>query len=174
MLALPGGAYLYQGDELGLPEVEDITDDLLQDPIWERSGHTVRGRDGSRVPMPWSGTAPPFGFTRDGVRPWLPQPDAWRDLSVEAQVADPVSTLSLHRSALRVRRETPGFRTDDFAWRSPADGVLDFDRGAGVRCVVNLGPGDVTLDTDWRVLLTSTPVQAGVLPPDTTAWLRAR
>ena len=76
-LALPGGAYVYQGDELGLDEVEDLPDDVLQDPIWERSNHTSRGRDGCRVPIPWSGDAAPFGFGSADAPPWLPQPDRW-------------------------------------------------------------------------------------------------
>ena len=61
-LALPGAAYLYNGDELGLPDV-DLPDEALQDPIWERSGHTERGRDACRIPLPWSGTEPPYGFS---------------------------------------------------------------------------------------------------------------
>jgi alpha-glucosidase len=74
MLALPGSAYLYQGEELGLPDVTDLPDDALQDPMWERSGRTNRGRDGRRVPIPWSGTQPPYGFAPNGVPPWLPMP----------------------------------------------------------------------------------------------------
>ena len=79
MLALPGGAYVYQGEELGLPEVEDLPEEALQDPAWVQSGQTDRGRDGCRVPIPWSGDRPPFGFTRPGstVAPWLPQPAWW-------------------------------------------------------------------------------------------------
>ncbi len=76
-LALPGGAYIYQGDELGLPEVEDLPEDVLDDPTWERSGHTVRGRDGCRVPIPWSAREPPFGFGPGNGQPWLPQPADW-------------------------------------------------------------------------------------------------
>ena len=173
MLALPGGTYIYQGDELGLPEVQDIPDELLQDPIWTRSGHTVRGRDGARVPLPWGGDAPPFGFSAGGVRTWLPQPEGWRDLTVEAQSKDPNSVLVLHRSALRLRRELAGFRTDDFAWRPAPATVLDFERGGGLRCVVNLGPDDVSLDPGWEVLLTSVPIQGRLLPADAAAWLRA-
>ena len=88
-LALPGGAYVYQGDELGLEEVEDLPEELLQDPTWKRSGHTVRGRDGCRVPIPWSGTEPPFGFGSVEHPPWLPQPAHWADLTVAAQDARP-------------------------------------------------------------------------------------
>jgi alpha-glucosidase len=173
MLALPGGAYIYQGDELGLPDVEDIPEELLQDPIWERSGHAVRGRDGCRVPMPWSGDAPPFGFSADGVRTWLPQPQAWRDLTVDAQSKDARSMLSLHRTALRIRREQRAFSSDVFAWRSPPGPVLDVDRG-GVRCVVNLGRGAVALDPAAEVLLASTPLDGATLPPDAAAWLLSR
>ncbi|MBX6768936.1 MAG: glycoside hydrolase family 13 protein, partial [Actinomadura rubrobrunea] len=98
MLALPGGAYIYQGEELGLPEVEDIPEDRLQDPVWERSGHTRRGRDGCRVPLPWSGDAPPYGFSAVDVEPWLPQPESWKSLSVERQTGDPASMLEQYRS----------------------------------------------------------------------------
>src|SRR5947209_2443362 len=86
MLALPGGAYVYQGEELGLAEVEDLPDDVLQDPAWEQSGHTDRGRDGCRVPIPWSGLEPPFGFSSPeaSAAPWLPQPSSWRESTVAA------------------------------------------------------------------------------------------
>ncbi len=86
-LGLPGGAYVYQGEELGLPEVEDLPEDVLQDPTWERAGHTDRGRDGCRVPLPWSGTRPPYGFSPEGstAAPWLPQPDDWAGLTAECR-----------------------------------------------------------------------------------------
>jgi alpha-glucosidase len=174
MLALPGGTYLYQGDELGLPEVEDIPDHLLRDPMWERSGHAIRGRDGCRVPLPWSGTAPPYGFTAQGVTPWLPQPEGWAGLTVEGQAADPDSTLNLFRTALHLRRTTSGFAGDELAWRDSAPEVLDFDRADGLRCVVNLGPVGVPLDPAYDVALTSGPTESGLLPPDTAAWLLAR
>ncbi|MGX5654336.1 glycoside hydrolase family 13 protein [Geodermatophilus nigrescens] len=167
-LALPGGAYLYQGEELGLPEVEDLPADALQDPTWERSGRTARGRDGCRVPLPWSGERPPFGFAPDGVAPWLPQPEGWRALTVAAQDADPSSTLSLYRAALRLRRELLG--EQPLSWLDLGDGVLAFSRGPAFRCVVNLSDRAVPLDGLGRVLLTSGDASAG-LPPDTAAWL---
>ncbi|SHG47989.1 glycoside hydrolase family 13 protein [Geodermatophilus nigrescens] len=167
-LALPGGAYLYQGEELGLPEVEDLPADALQDPTWERSGRTARGRDGCRVPLPWSGERPPFGFAPDGVAPWLPQPEGWRALTVAAQDADPSSTLSLYRAALRLRRELLG--EQPLSWLDLGDGVLAFSRGPAFRCVVNLSDRAIPLDGLGRVLLTSGDVSAG-LPPDTAAWL---
>lgn len=171
LLALPGGAYLYQGEELGLPEVEDIPEDRLQDPMWHRSGHTIRGRDGCRVPIPWEGTAPPYGFTRPGVVTWLPQPETWGSLTVEAQLRDPDSMLNLYRSALRLRRQTPGFRTDALTWREAPAGVLDFDRGPGVRCLVNVSGAPIELDPKTRVLLSSEPLEDAVLPTDTAAWI---
>ena len=91
MLALPGGAYVYQGEELGLAEVEDIPEDQLQDPTWEQSGHTNRGRDGCRVPIPWSGEEPPFGFSPADAtaQPWLPQPPSWRGQTAADQERGP-------------------------------------------------------------------------------------
>ena len=123
-LGLPGGVYLYQGDELGLAEVEDIPEAMLQDPVWERSGHADRGRDGCRVPLPWSGDAAPFGFGPAGSVPWLPQPAGWAAMTVAAQEADPNSMLALYRSALRLRhqalvglpRRSSGYRAPPASW----------------------------------------------------------
>jgi alpha-glucosidase len=167
-LALPGSAYLYQGEELGLPEVEDLPEHVLQDPTWERSGHTDRGRDGCRVPLPWDGDRPPFGFTDDGVEPWLPQPPDWSASTVAAQTADPASTLSLYRAALRLRRSLVDLHRAPLVWRPSADDVLDFDRGPDFRCVVNLSSAPIAVE--GRVLLVSGRC-TDRLPPDTAAWL---
>ncbi|MCO6003470.1 glycoside hydrolase family 13 protein [Actinoallomurus purpureus] len=166
-MALPGCVYVYQGEELGLPEVEDLPEDRLEDPIWFRSGRRDRGRDGCRVPLPWSGDAPPFGF--GGGEPWLPQPPSWRDLTVEAQTADPSSTLTLYRRALRLRRERLGDGV--LAWRSMGEDVLAFDRDSGVTCAVNLGARPVRLPEGRSPLLASGPLEQGALPPDTAVWL---
>ena len=174
MLALPGGAYVYQGEELGLPEVEDIPDDLLQDPVWQQSGRTDRGRDGCRVPLPWSGHEQPFGFSPAGAtcQPWLPQPAAWNDLTVEAQQADPSSTLALYQAALRIRREQPDLGDGGLEWsETPASDVLSFSRGPAFRCIANLSDSAVALPAHHRILLASSPLEDGHLPPDTTAWL---
>jgi len=172
MLALPGTAYLYQGEELGLEEVEDIPESLLQDPTWLRSGHEVRGRDGCRVPLPWSGTASPFGFGPPGSEPWLPQPASWRDRTVEAQTGDPDSFLELYRSALRLRREHPGFRGTGMAWLPGPRDVLRFDRPGGLEVVVNVGSDPVELPGGRPVLLASGPLaDDGRLPGDTAVWL---
>ncbi|MEU6739250.1 glycoside hydrolase family 13 protein [Streptosporangium sandarakinum] len=166
-MALPGGVYVYQGEELGLPEVDDIPDALRQDPMWTRSGHTVPGRDGCRVPLPWSGEKPPFGF--GAGEPWLPQPEEWRALTVEAQSADPGSMLTLYRTALRIRRDRLGDGT--LTWIDLGPGVLAFTRESGLTCVTNLGPDPVRLPPHGSVLLASGPLDGALLPADTTAWL---
>ena len=174
MLALPGCTYLFQGEELGLPEVLDLPPEVLDDPIWSRSGHTIRGRDGCRVPLPWAGDEPPFDFGPEGSRPWLPQPSSWRTLTAEAEARDPSSMLSLYRAALRLRREHPGFATDVFRWLPSREGTLLFERAAGLRCAVNLSTRGVELPRDTResrVLLASADVDGGWLPPDAAAWL---
>ncbi|PZG32856.1 alpha-glucosidase [Spongiactinospora gelatinilytica] len=169
-MALPGGVYVYQGEELGLPEVEDLPDEVRQDPLWERSGHAVPGRDGCRVPLPWSGTAPPYGF--GAGEPWLPQPASWAALTAEAQAADPRSMLSLYRAALRIRRERLGDGT--LTWLPAPEGVLAFARDSGLTCLTNLGPEPVPLPAGARPLLASGPLPVGHLLPDTTVWLDRR
>jgi alpha-glucosidase len=171
-LALPGGAYIYQGDELGLPEVEDLPEDVLDDPTWERSGHTVRGRDGCRVPIPWSGSEPPFGFGPGTEQPWLPQPANWSTLTAESESGDPDSHLNLYKTALRIRRDHPALGEGRLTWdeNAPA-GVLSFTREPGFRCVTNLGEAPISLPAHQKLLLTSEPLADGKLPVDATAWL---
>ncbi|MDG9709353.1 glycoside hydrolase family 13 protein [Streptomyces sp. DH10] len=173
MLALPGGAYVYQGEELGLPEVEDLPESALQDPIWERSGHTDRGRDGCRVPIPWSGQAAPYGFSPDDTTadPWLPQPADWAALSVEAQTGDPASMLELYRTALRIRREHPALGDGTMTWQDAPEGVLSFSREPGFACLVNLSTEPCKLPAHSELLLTSGPLQDGLLGPDQAVWL---
>jgi alpha-glucosidase len=174
-MALPGSVYIYQGEELGLWEVQDIPDELRQDPMFERTSGADPGRDGCRVPLPWTGTEPPFGFSPPGAwrEPWLPQPKEWRDLTVAAESAHPDSMLWLYRAALRIRRSEPAFRGTPLRWQPSADGVLAFDRGSGVRCIANLSPGPVGLPPHVTVLLASGPLDGGMLPRDTAVWLRA-
>lgn len=176
MLALPGGAYIYQGEELGLPQVLDLPDEALQDPTWERSGRTIRGRDGCRVPLPWSGEARPFGFGPSGSRPWLPQPRSWASLTAEAQAVDPASMLLLYRAALAFRGSHPGLAGDGFRWvEDDRPEVLHFERDAGFRCLVNFGPEPVAVPTGAACLLRSDgPSARGPLPQDAAAWYLAR
>jgi alpha-glucosidase len=175
MFALPGSAYVYQGEELGLPEVLDLPDDVREDPVWFRSGGTDSGRDGCRVPLPWSGDQPPFGFSTSPTT-WLPQPASWAGLTADAQRDDPESTLSLYRAAMALRSTVfTGTEPDGrlassagVAWLETPDGVLSFVRG-GARCVVNLSGSPYPLEAQPR--LTSGPLVDGALPPDTAAWL---
>ena len=167
MLALPGSAYLYQGEELGLPEVLDLPPDARRDPVWFRSGGTELGRDGCRVPVPWSGDSPPFGFSPSG-KAWLPSPPSWAALAVQAQAADPRSTLSLYRDALRQRRS--GHATGPLHWFESAPEVLRFRREGGLSCLVNLGKEPLPVPDGPAPVLCSADLVDGALPVDAAAW----
>jgi alpha-glucosidase len=173
-LALPGAVYVYQGEELGLEEVEDLPDAVRQDPMFRRSGGTVVGRDGCRIPMPWSGDRPPYGFSPPAVaEPWLPMPGHWAALTVEAQQGRSDSMHTLYRDALRLRRCEPALGDGGLRWLPADGGVLAFDRGNGFQCLVNLSARAVPLPDGARLLLSSLPPDAeGCLPPDAAAWLR--
>jgi alpha-glucosidase len=172
MLALPGGAYVYQGEELGLWEVEDIPGELLQDPTWERSGHTVRGRDGCRVPLPWSGVSPPFGNGGEDTVPWLPQPAEWKSYTAQAQADDPRSMLELYREALRIRRAEPGLTGASMAWVDAPEGVLHFERGEGLRCAVTFDADSFELPAGAEVVLAGGVLDGSRVPRDTAVWYR--
>ncbi len=176
LLSVPGAVYLYNGQELGLPNVDDLPDDVLQDPIWERSGHTERGRDGCRVPLPWSGSEPPFGFSGNPLT-WLPIPEFYGQYTVEREAADPDSMLSLYRAALAIRRSQPALGSGVVSWRDLGPDVLAYDvttpgaRPVTVVAALNatgaqLPPGEL--------LLASAPVVNGWLEPDASAWLHVR
>lgn len=177
MLALPGTAYLYQGEELGLPEVEDIPTDRLDDPTWELSGHTLRGRDGCRVPLPWVADAPGFGFGPSG-EPWLPQPAVFAQHAADTQEADPDSVLHLYRDALAIRRAHPALGGGTLTWQESPEGTLALTRTSdagdgGFTCLVNVSSAPVSLPEDAEVMLASGPLTArGEVPADTAVWLR--
>jgi alpha-glucosidase len=182
--ALPGCLYIYQGDELGLPEVEDIPLDRLQDPMHFRSEGVDPGRDGCRVPLPWTADGPSAGFSPDSAQaePWLPQPQGWGRHSVEAQVADQRSMLHLYRQTLAVRRQQADLGEGALTWLDLGDGVLAFTRGDSFASITNFTAEPVRLPAGSTVLLASgdLPQSASdqndahdcLLPPDTTAWLR--
>jgi alpha-glucosidase len=174
MLALPGGAYIYQGEELGLAEVEDLPDDVLRDPTWEQSGRAHRGRDGCRVPIPWSGLEPPFGFSPHDASapPWLPQPAAWRTQTVEAESAEENSTLGLYRRALRLRRSHAALGDGTLRWLEAPAGALAFARDPGFACIVNFAADPVAPPANAEALLSSGPLaDDGRVPADTAVWL---
>jgi alpha-glucosidase len=172
-VALPGSLYIYQGDELGLDEV-DVPLDEIQDPMHARSGGVDPGRDGCRVPLPWDGTSEPFGFSPPHAAgdPWLSQPTHWAELTVARQDLDPASMLNLYRDALRIRRAEPVLGDGPFAWLDSAPDVLAFARGRDLINITNLSGDVLPLPPHEAVLLASADVADGHLPPDATVWLR--
>ncbi len=175
MLALPGSAYLFQGEELGLPEATELPDEVRQDPTWEKSGHTSRGRDGCRVPVPWEGGAPAYGFGPTGES-WLPQPPVYGELAADRQRGVEGSTLELYRALLSVRRELRLGR-GDLSWVDLGDDVLAFDIDTptgGVRVIANVGAENpVPLPEGAEVLVSSAAVDlSGGVPTDVAVWLR--
>ncbi|MFC6080630.1 glycoside hydrolase family 13 protein [Sphaerisporangium aureirubrum] len=176
MLALPGSAYIYQGEELGLPEVLDLPDEVCQDP--QRLRAPGDGRDGCRVPLPWAHTEPPFGFSPPGIDDtWLPLPATWAPLTVESQRADPASTLSLYREALRIRRDHPSLGDGLLHWLDSPPGTLAFTRG-DVVCTVNVSAHPVEVPLPGTLLLATAPTapeaRTVLLPPESAAWWTAR
>ncbi|MES5818158.1 glycoside hydrolase family 13 protein [Streptomyces sp. RG80] len=168
-LALPGAVYVYQGEELGLPEVE-IPVDRIQDPMHFRSGGEDPGRDGCRVPLPWAAEAPWAGFGAGETGPWLPQPVDWTSYAVDRQQDDPASMLALYREAIRIR---PAFGEAPLTWLPTPEGVLAFTRAEGLTCVVNLTDTPADLPPHTELLLASGPLDTeDRLPEDTAVWLR--
>ena len=170
MMALPGSAYVYQGEELGLEQV-DVEPEHRTDPTWFRTGEA--GRDGCRVPMPWSGTSAPYGFGPGQEQPWLPMPADWAGLTVEAQSGDDASTLAFFRRMLRLRREVTTGLPESVEVLASAPSTLALGRGDLV-AVVNCGTAPAALPAEAGGLLLSSgtdPVD-GRLAPDTAAWFR--
>ncbi|MEU5786444.1 glycoside hydrolase family 13 protein [Micromonospora purpureochromogenes] len=181
MLALPGCAYVYQGEELGLPEVLDLPDELRQDPAFLRTGES---RDGCRVPIPWSGELAPYGFGPAGSElSWLPAPATWRALSVAAQTGVAGSTLELYRAALRIRHEHPALAgtTGGVTWLEGGPGMLAFSRTGGgttLTCVVNISGAPALVEGYGRPLVASEDLteqgSGHLLPVDAAAWFERR
>jgi alpha-glucosidase len=164
MLALPGSAYLYQGEELGLEQV-DVAPEHRQDPFWVRTGEP--GRDGCRVPIPWSGTTAPYGFGPDG-QPWIPQPDDWADVTVEAETGRDDSMLEFYRAALAARRTFATSAGEEVEMLDLGRDAVAFRRGP-VTAVLNCGTTTMALP-EGDVLMASGPLEGG-LPADTAVWL---
>ncbi|GIH68444.1 glycoside hydrolase family 13 protein [Sphaerimonospora thailandensis] len=177
MLALPGSAYIYQGEELGLPEVLDLPEECLRDP--QRLRDPDSGRDGCRVPLPWAASEePPYGFAPPGIyESWLPMPAQWRDLSVEAQLRDGASMLSMYRAALAIRRGRPDLGDGPLTWLDGPPGTLAFTRGGSFVCVLNMthewvgigaAPGELLLASGGPDR--SSPVEVRLAPDSATWW----
>lgn len=171
MLALPGGAYLYQGEELGLPDHTTMPDAVRQDPTFARTHGSELGRDGCRVPLPWSKDEPAFGFNGTGDT-WLPQPTVYGDLAVDQQQGVAGSTLELYRELLRIRKD-----------RDLGEGAISLlDEGADVLAIrvesaagttyawVNFGEEAAELPSGATVLIASDAGLGTTLPTDTAAW----
>jgi alpha-glucosidase len=166
MLALPGSSYLYQGEELGLHEVADLPPHALQDPIWHRTLKNRKGRDGCRVPLPWTHVGESYGFGEGQA--WLPQPAAFSRTAVTAQAGRDDSTLEMYRTALRLRRQLQTVEQLDWISTDNAD-VLHFVRPGGWHCISNFGTQPVELP-DGVVRISSAPLEPGMLPGETTVW----
>lgn len=167
MLALPGSAYLYQGEELGLPEAMEIPDEYRQDPTWFRTNGERYGRDGCRVPLPWEAEAPAFGFNDTGLS-WLPQPADWAAYARDVEEVDPASTLALYKRLLAGRREF-GFGTGSLVWEDAGPDAVAFRRGE-VHVLANLGTAPLDLPEGAVVLLRSQPFDGAQVPVDTAVW----
>jgi alpha-glucosidase len=174
MLALPGGAYIFQGEEVALPEARDIPEDRLTDPRWAMSGFTDRGRDGCRVPLPWkTNSAGAFGFSENSklnpIDAWLPQSNNWGDFSVQSQEDDDQSPLNLYRKALKIRKTHPGLGDGTINWLEVNQNVVSFSRPGGFVCYLNLGEA-IELPKSAKVLVSSEPITNGLIPTDTAVW----
>jgi alpha-glucosidase len=183
IMALPGCTYIYQGEELGLHEVTDIPENEIQDPQYLRNLKVDKGRDGCRVPLPWTKSGSSFGFGDNGSH--LPQPKNFGGYSIEAESADPNSPLSVFRKALALRQTL--IAPEELTWHETGDAsVLHFSRPNGWHCITNFGRNYYNLGAIGEVIHSSIPLaQAGVylihgvetsgneLPPATTVWIKA-
>jgi alpha-glucosidase len=167
MLALPGSAYLYQGEELGLPEDVDLPDAARQDPTWFRTNHERYGRDGCRVPIPWEASSPAYGFSPTG-QSWLPQPAKWAQYARDMQLGVAGSTLELYRAALALRGQH-GLGLGALEWLDGyPDDVVAFRNGP-ITVIANLGDTPVALPSG-EIVLSSESVDT-VVPTDVTVWI---
>ena len=175
-LALPGGTYLYQGEELGLPEVRDIPEDRLTDPRWKMSGYKDRGRDGCRVPLPWiSEPTGGFGFSTNELleldQAWLPQSSWMGNFSADSQDGVAGSTLTMYREVLAIRKLEEGLGDGPMTWIEAGNDVVAFSRPGNFACYINFGAA-IEIPTGAKVLISSGPLDANSIPTDTAVWLR--
>jgi alpha-glucosidase len=172
MLGLPGSAYIYQGEELGLPEHTTIEDQYREDPTFFRTKGERVGRDGCRVPIPWEQDAPAFGFSASG-QTWLPQPEKYRGYSRDAQSGVAGSTLELYKRLLAMRKEH-GMGDGELDWvEGYCDDSLLAYRNSGVLVIANFGPDSVNLPSGELLVTTQHDLTVeGVLEHDQVAWIK--
>lgn len=168
ILGLPGSAYIYQGEELGLQEVAEIAPEHRADPAFFRNGEVEVGRDGCRVPIPWTRDGSSYGFGDGGAH--LPQPLWFGAYSVEAQEGDASSTLTMYREAIARRKDLVG--VDELSWLDAGEEVIHIQREGGWQVITNFGTEPVTLPAG-EVLVASAPIVDGILPGEATAWVQA-
>jgi alpha-glucosidase len=168
LLALPGGTYMYQGEELGLPEVLDIQPKDMQDPSFFRNPEVGLSRDGCRVPLPWKTTGSSFGFGSNGSH--LPMPSWYGEYSVEAEDGKADSFLEFYRHIVALRKKLQ--TKEDIQWIGHGffSKVLHFARPNGWHSITNFGSKPVKLPAG-KLLSSSTPLVDGKLPANATAWL---
>jgi len=168
LLALPGSTYIYQGEELGLPEVVDLPHEALADPLWLRTNQKEKGRDGCRVPLPWLKSAPFFGFSTQSSH--LPQPTWFGEFSVEKQDTETNSFLNFYRDALMLRKENQC--DESFEWISNSnEEVLQFKRSNGWQCVINFSQKSVECPSG-QVILATAPIINKKIPANATVWVK--
>ncbi len=169
ILALPGCTYIYQGDELGIHEVANIPFDQVQDPVYLRNLKQAKGRDGSRVPLPWTRSDKNFGFGTG--TPHLPQPEWFADFSVEAESGDSGSPLEIFRAALKLRSELQC--AEEITWHErTSEDVLHFSRPNGWNCITNFRASKYPMPPG-EIILASSPLIDGKIAAGTTTWFKA-
>ena len=169
ILGLPGSTYMYQGEELGLHEVTDIPESEIQDPQYLRNLKVDKGRDGCRVPLPWTATGSSFGFGSGGAH--LPQPKWFADYAVEVEEKDSLSPLSIYRKALALRKEL--ITEEKITWHETTDiSVLHYSRPNGWNCITNFRAQSYTMPKG-EILVSSSPIVGGQIPAGATVWFKA-
>ena len=168
IMALPGCTYLYQGEELGLHEVTDIPENQIQDPQYLRNFKIDKGRDGCRVPLPWTRTGTSFGFGTGSAH--LPQPNWFAEYSVEAEEGVAGTPLEIYRSALKLRKSL--ITEEKIKWhKTESDEVLHFSRPNGWNCITNFRGAKYPVPKG-EFIISSRPLVDGKIPPCTTVWFR--
>ena len=170
MLGLPGASYLYQGEELGLPEHTTLEDKFRQDPTFARTKGKRVGRDGCRVPLPWDQSSDSSGFSATG-KAWLPQPESYRELARSLQESDASSTLAFYKSSLALRKEL-ALGEGSFSWVSGHTGPESLAyENSGIRVIYNFGKNPIEIG-NARVLISSQPLNSGQLETNGCVWVK--